>query len=63
MVVAALLLIIGCVISLAGAEEAISPTVTIAILAACAAVSPWLMSLAQAIANGLVGAVAGATAA
>jgi hypothetical protein len=56
--VAIMLLAIGYVISLCGSDEVFAPSISLIVLFACIAAAPWLMSIAQSIANGLVGAVA-----
>lgn len=57
--IAAMLLVIGYVISLSGSGEVTAPTTSIIVLFACVAAAPWFVTIAQELVNGLVGAIAG----
>jgi hypothetical protein len=57
--IAVMLLVIGYVIKIVGSEEVTAPTMSIIVLFVCIAGAPWVVTIAQALVNGLVGAIAG----
>ena len=58
--IAVMLLVIGYVIKLVGSEEVTAPTASTIVLFASIAAAPWLVTIAQSLVNGLVGAIASA---
>jgi hypothetical protein len=57
---AVMILCVGLIMKLAGSEEVLSPISSIMILMACVGISPWLLTLVQEAANGLVGVIVSA---
>ena len=57
--VAAMIVVIGFIMSLVGSETVMAPTIQIIVIFACMATAPWMMTIAESLANGLVGAIAG----
>jgi hypothetical protein len=53
-----MLLLIGLVIGMAGREEVVTPITSTIVVACAIAAAPWFVTIAESIANGLVGAIA-----
>jgi hypothetical protein len=54
------ILCIGFIMKLTGSEDVLGPTSSVMILMACVGISPWLLTLVQQAANGLVGVIGAA---